>query len=828
MEPVGGGKAAGITLLEVAWSDWTLLYTPREPALEGPHRMAAFLAGLLDRADTWVLLDSDTGIADNTVRKAALPTGDPLLAPRRWFDEHHGDLPTGLGPDTRESHRPEGRWRTGAAATAVIDFIRDGLAECDQVAGQARVHGRQRLVIAQMNLFRCRVYLGGPGLWTAFGEPLPGRPGLPAGGAPPTEAYLDLRFRTHLDGYWLHATLAASTQRVTSPAHTPYPDGAGRRRSPLDEAAEHARLLQRVLTPAFRRSMRTAFPPRRTSVFGHDYRPPRLLVAEGDALGSGPELPRADPPAGLNRMAQLSMGVPDTRSLSIAEGVLNGSVRVYRRFRTNSDDSEIPSYLLVPADVPGPAQEDVIRAVSLRLVNIETQAAAQLYDVATDVEMVSHLVRTYQDVTRRAGQYWDRLALHLPLATGPFRRARPGTWSARKLYQRIQFVQQVLIQGVADIQQLRAAAETHVRRVELEAARLRDEFDMLLTERAVDSACTIRDAICDTGYVERTRREARRVAEEAARAAEIYTALLEAVSSAFDERRARETDQFQSVAIAFATVVSLFGLVNEGFGLWLGNWIQGEVSGFVAFAVILLGVFGVIGLTGYRLLRNVGQLFTTDQFTRKYPDLRAFLDVSRTERLDGIERKQRDRERAVWDPGEFDALRADHLRHWDELDAELVDQFSALIDAPYKLDPVSARDSSSPEALGPRIERWAISALLASERPRSLWTYGLPRLALCYQVLPLPGREVAARHVPMISRSDLELVLRQECGCEAEHVERIVAWGDRQTAALDRGELTAREFTALLDRLGVRTGMSPTLRDRMLELMRERPDGRTG
>jgi hypothetical protein len=811
-------ETAGITLLEVAWSDWTLLYTPRVPEQEGPHRMAAFLTGLLDRADTWVLLDADTAIADNTVRKTGLPAGDPLLAPRRWFAEQHRDLPTDLGPDTHPSHRPEGRWRTGTAAGTVIDFIRDGLAECDQVARQAQVHGRQRLVIAQMNLFRCRVYLGGPGLWTAFGEPWPG---LLKDTPPAAEAYLDLRFRTHLDGYWLHATLAASTQRVTSPAHTPYPDGEGRRLLPLEEAARHAQLLQRVLTPTFRRAMRAGFPPRRTSVFGHDYRPPRLLVADGGALGSGPDLDRNHPPASLPTLAGMAMGVPDTRSLGVAEGVLSGSVRAYRRFRTNSDDSEIPSYLLVPADGPGQVQEDVVRAVSLRLVNIETQAAAQLYDVATDVEMVSHLVRTYQEVTRQAGQYWDRLALHLPVATGPFSRTRPGTWTTRDLYQRIQFVQQVLIQGVADIQQLRPAAETHVRRVELEAARLRDEFDMLLTERAVDSVCTIRDAICDTGYVERTRREARRVAEEANRAAEIYTALLDAVSSSFDERRARETDQFQSVAIVFAVVVALFGFAGEAFGLWLENWIKSAIIGFVAALVTGVIVVGLIILAGWRLLRNVGALATTDQFSEKYPDLRAFLDVSRTERLDGIERKQRDRERAVWDADEFDALQEEHHRHWDKVDRELVGGFSALLDSPYTLDPVTAKDSSSPETLGPRIERWAISALLASERPRSLWRYGLPRLALCYQVLPLPGRESGAPHVPLISRSDLELVLRHECACEAEHVERIVEWGARQTVALRGGELSARQFAARLARLRVRAGMSPTQRDRMLAQMAE-------
>lgn len=810
---------AGITLLEVAWANWSLRFTPRALEHEGPQRMAAFLGALLDRADTWVLLDSDTGIADRTIRKAGLAADDPLLAPHRWFLEHRTELPS--GPDTRPSHRPEGHWRTGAAAAAAVDFIRDGLAECDAIARQARVHGRQRLVITQMNLFRCRVHVGGPGVWTVFGNAAPKEP------PPPAELYLDLRFRTHLDGYWLHATLATSTQRVASAAHTPHPGDGGRGMLPLDEAGERARTFQRVLAPAFRRAVKEGFPLRRTAVFAHDYRPPRLVVASGSALGSGPELDAASPPDGLSGLAGMAMGVPDTRSLGVAQGVLDGSVRAYRRFRTNSDDSEIPSYLLIPEAAPSAAQEDAIRAVSLRLINIETEAATQLYDVATDVEMVSHLVRTYQDVTMRAGQYWDRLALHLPVATGPFSRTQPGVWSTKDLYQRIQFVQQVLIQGVADIQQLRTAADGHVRRVELVAASLRDEFDKVLSERAVDSTCTIRDAICDTGYVERTRREARRVAEEATRATEIYTALLEAVSSAFDERRARETDQFQAVAFAFALVVGLLGLVNEGFGLWLGNWIQSPWVGFATFLMVLGTVLGVITLSGFGLLRNVGQLATTDQFEDKYrglpgredSGLRAYLDMSRTERLNSIERKQRERERAVWDPAEFDRVHLAHHQEWDQVDEDLVGRFTTLIDDPYRPDPVSAQDSSSPDALGPRIERWAIAALLASERPRSLWMYGLPRLAFCYLVLPLPGRETAAAHVPLISHSDLELVLRNQCSCEAEHVERIVAWGARQTERLVDGELTAAEFAAQLGRLGVRSGMSPTQRDRMLAEM---------
>jgi hypothetical protein len=810
---------AGITLLEVAWANWGLLYTPRAPDQEGPARMAEFLGALLERADTWVLVDSDTGIADRTIRASGLTGEHPLLAPRRWFADHLPELPA--GPDTRPSHRPEGRWRTGAAGREAIGFIRDGLAKCDGIARQALVHDRQRLVIAQMNLFRCRVYVSGEGVWTVFGNPPPNAPTQAA------ELYLDLRFRTHLDGYWLHATLATSTQRVASPAHTPHPGDGGRGMLPLDEAGERARTFQRVLAPAFRRAMRGGFPARRTSVFGHDYRPPRLVVASGSALGSGPELDATDPPESLTGLARLAMGVPDTRGLGVAQGVLDGSVRAYRRFRTNSDDSEIPSYLLIPEAAPSAEQEDAIRAVSLRLINIETEAATQLYDVATDVEMVSHLVRTYQDVTTRAGQYWDRLALHLPVATGPFRRARPGLWSTRDLYQRIQFVQQVLIQGVADIQQLRTAADGHVRRVEVVATGLRDDFDKVLSERAVESACTIRDAICDTGYVERTRREARRVAEEATRAGEIYTALLEAVSSAFDERRARETDQFQSLAIAFAAVVGLLGLVNEGFNLWLTNWIKSPLAGFVTFLVVLVTVLGVVALTGFVLLRNVGQLAATEQFEDKYrggpggPGLRAYLDVSRTERLNSVMRKQRERERAVWDPAEFDALQADHHREWDTIDEDLVGQFTALLADPYRLDRVRAQDSSSPDALGPRIERWALAALLASERPRSLWMYGLPRLAFCYQFLPRPGQETAAPHVPLISRSDLELILRNQCACEAEHVEQILAWGSWQTTLVRGGELTTGAFAALLTRLGVRTGMSPVERDRMLAEMRQ-------
>lgn len=854
-------QASGLTMIDVAWSDWGPVYTPRTAEQRSPARLASFLTPLVAVPGSWILVEPDTVTADRTIRGSGLAADDALLAPRRWFDAARRTLP--VGPDTRPSHRDDGdRWRTGRDAVAAVTFVTDGLGRCEDISRSAAVHDRQRLVIAQMNLFRCRVYVGGEQVWSLFGA-------TPPDPRVPVHVHLDLRFRTHLSSYWLHATLSASTLPPASRAHSPLAGDA-----PVADQLAPAELKRSsdafagVLGPRFHDAVEAAFLPRRTSVFGDEYRPPQMWVAHSATLGGGPDLSPDAPSTELCRLTERALRTADPRSLTVAQGVLDGRVRAFRRFLPAG---KVPCYLLVPDVGSRATQEDAVRRVSLRLTNLETEAASELYDIATDVEMLEHLVETYEDVADRAGAFWDQLALHLPVAsTGRrFRRPRSSapTWTTRDLYQRIQLLQQVLVQGVADVQQLRTRAEYHGRRVEEWADKLRDVFDRTLTEHVSTPTESIRDALCSTGYVARTRRAAGRTTASATRISETYAALLSAVSSAFDERRVRETDQFQPLAVVITVAVVAMAFAAEGLGLAIERSIGTAWPAWALFVGVLIVAVGGIARPLYRAFGSIGQLDISADFAREYAQLRAYLDRTRTDRLRQVYEHQAEQERAISTSQEFDDLHLEHATQWQGTDTDLVGGLVTVLSGTYGHAPTVPKDDpdrgwravfnglvrrftghpsvqrgpatpvdvapsapdppvadpsptdTSPADLGGEIERWAFFALLASERPRLFWEFGLPRLTFCYAFYPILPGATGKDGLLLVSRSDFELVLRNQCSGAAEHVEQVITWGRVQTLRATRDGMTAMEFVALLGLICPTSGMSPDERDCMLVRM---------
>ncbi|MGH8884071.1 MAG: hypothetical protein ACRDYX_02625 [Egibacteraceae bacterium] len=726
---------------------------------------------------------------------------DPILAPYRWFKER------------RYADQPE--WHSGAGAQQVVERITNGLEQCGLVATRAWMQGQEELLAAQMNLFACRIYLDPQRAAKLARGPAPGPSMVPA------SACIDLRFREHLDRYWLYATLSVWTYKPSSVKHAPalptHETGEGPWKvTELDDWRVYAETLRK----GFKARVLEHFPPAETKILDREHRPPRFWFAQGDGLPATPEA--ADPISNdVKALARLVLKTPDVRGAGVAAGVIGDQMLVLRRFVPDAG-GELPCYLVIPFRGSAVAQEDEARWLVGTLTDLEASAAAQLFEVATDLDLYAGHLRAYEAVVHQAKVLWDQLALYLPVARGS------------RIHKLIELVHQTLLQGIADLDQVAIQASEAARKVERAASDLKDEFDRTFTERPLPDERSIRyrqsvrSSLTQAGYFDKAARQAERVRKDAEQVQRTYDTLLKGITCAFDERRVRRIDVLQRVGIVFAILVVVFGFVPEAlnavFTIWGGHEQSPDrlvaLAGGALAAMVLFFVAGTWVYLWKQRLSTLG----SRRFRRRHKQLRKFLASCATDRLTRLRDAGWKRvQAALDDPADETRKWENIIKEWEGFDRALARQCAELLDklARDKRAQPPTDKPPRPKDLSRRVERWALKALLVTERPRQFWRFPLLRLTFLYRFYPMMRGELRSSSIPAADEgvaSDVDFNRAVSTQCRADHAEidQIERWAKRQLEQ----RRSAADFVEALDEVGLRAGMTRKDFEAMLKRMR--------
>ncbi|MGH8910404.1 MAG: hypothetical protein ACRD0K_28885 [Egibacteraceae bacterium] len=800
-----------LALVEVSWSIWG--YTRPKPPEWRAELHAKLLEDLLtfrQGASASILHTPQEQQLHDLVRAGSLDlAGDPLLAPYRWFAQR----------------RPPSGWVGESAALGSVALIRDGLAECEALIDRAWLDGSRAALAAQLNLFACRIAVGSART-----------PGDGHGPDLPSYLCLELRFKEHLKEYWLYTSFSIWTHRPQSEAHAPQhgarPPDAGPWTVP--EGVEQLRAeYYEQLRRSLRRLIPDEFPRARMAILERQHRAPRFWIVKGDALPADPaSLPRRAENEVFGALVDVLLGAPDPHTTGVAAGVLQGNALVLRRYIPR-ERGDLPSYLIVPWGGTGVQQEDRTRELVTELTDLVASTSAALFLIGCRVDSNRGLIEVYGVIAQRAARLWDQLALYLPTAKGR---------QLAKAHRYIELIHQVLLQGIADLDLVVTDATAEAQRIEDTAYGLGRRFERAFTERTLAGHQSIRESLTMAGYFDKARQEAEDACQAAAQVRDTYKALLEGITFAFDERRARQTDLLQGFGLAFAVLLGLAAVVPEVAASVLQAYYGPHIQAWIAGGGFAL-IAGVAVVT-LRIYRRRGVLLSK-HYAEQYEKLRAFLERCASDRLSRLQEGDRAGLRAAMGPGGgMDQARQTVNERWNQRDKELAEQCARLLDDLPALKARRRPASWKPEGVGldrwgHRVERWALNALLVSERPRTFRSAPLPRLCLLYRCYPIIGRDLAPAfdRLPdswVVSDSDFRSVIVTQVTNREDAVEEIVRWSRRKAAQLKKrqrdwedggagvptGPAPATAFVKELDDLGIRAQMDPEEVERMLNRMR--------
>jgi hypothetical protein len=799
-----------LALVDVSWSIWgnTRPAPPESRAALHAELLEDLLAFCPDARPSILHMPQEETLHDLVRARSLDLAGDPLLAPYRWFAQR----------------QPPSGWISGRAARDSVAWIRDGLAECEEMIDRAWLEGRREVLAAQLNLFACRIAVdcvpvSGNGL----------DPNLPA------YLCLDLRFKEHLKSYCLFISSVICTQPSsgTHASHaSPHPPAAGLWQLP--EGVEQLRAKYSELRRTLRGLIPDVFPRSGMAVLERQHHAPRFWIVTGGALPTDPvSLPRRADDEAFGALVDLLLSAPDPYTTGVAAGVLQGNALVLRRFVPCARGG-LPSYLIIPWGKNGAQQGDQTFALVRKLTDLEASAAAALSLIERRVDAYRSLIEVYRVIAQRAARLWDQLALHLPTAKGR---------QLAKAHRYIELIHQILLQGIADLDLVATNARAQREHVEDTAYELGHQFEQTFTERALTGHQPIRESLTSAGHFDKARQEAEDSCQAAEQVKDTYKALLEGITYAFDERRARTTDFLQGLGLGLAVLLGLVAVVPEvtasalqEHAAWLQPWIGGGGSALIA----------VVATMMLRTYRRRGVLLSRP-YAKHYEELHAFLEACATDRLTRLQERDRTRLRAAQRAGgDVSEVRMQMDERWNELDKQLAEQCARLLDGlPARK---ARRRPWSPKAggigldhWGRRVERWALSALLVSERPRTFQSFPLPRLCFLYRCYPIIGPDLAPSFDRLpnslaVSDSDFRSVITTHLTSHEDAVEEIVHWSRRKAQELARlrwdritedggGDGTARLgpagcFVQELDGLGIHAQMDPDEVKRMLERMR--------
>lgn len=164
---------------------------------------------------------------------------------------------------------------------------------------------------------------------------------------------------------------------------------------------------------------------------------------------------------------------------------------------------------------------------------------------------------------------------------------------------------------------------------------------------------------------------------------------------------------------------------------------------------------------------------------------------------------------------------------WNQLDRRLALQCSELLDALAK-DEASPPIWSSPPQwsdLAGQVDRWALKAMLVSERPREFWQFALPRLTFLYRFYPMMGSELRssfseAAGADVVSDADFRFTVSTQCSGRRRHIGQITRWARYQIGQPGSSpQSSALDFVEALDGVGLKAGMTRKDFGLMLEAM---------
>ncbi|MGH8884072.1 MAG: hypothetical protein ACRDYX_02630 [Egibacteraceae bacterium] len=808
-----------LVMVDLTWAHYRFPLGDREEPIGERYR--TLLNGLLglheDAADpdAWILHHPQ--LSEEVERALKQPgSDDPILVPYRWFQDQK-PLLEAPSATCRPAHKRGRWWHSGPDATQTVERIADGLNQCGKIATRAWMGRQEALLAAQMNLFACRLYLAPE--WAH--RKLAPQADLPA---PSAHVCIDLRFNERLGErlgrYWLlYATLSAWTHKPSSRAHAPdlaHPTG----HSPYAVKPFHR--YAGALRKGFKECVREHFPTAETTILGRDYRPPQLWYASGPGLPTTRRTVDRLNHNGLNALADVLLCVPDLRSTGVAAGVIREQTLVLRRFVPDAS-GELPCYLVFPFRGRTVEQhEDDARPLVWELANLETAAAAQLFDVTTSLDMHRSHLRAYEAVAHQAEEFWDQLSLYLPVAR---------SLRLIRVHKLIELVHQILLQGIGDLDQVTTMANKAKREVERLAGTLRDQFDCVLTERPLPdkNKQSIRPSLTESGYFEKAAREADRVHKDAEQVQRSYETLLAGITRAFDERRVRGSDVIQRVGFWLAVFVVIFAFVPEALNALFTQPEAWTNNDLVRLSRVGVGGFALFAL-GARVWMWWLGILVSWPFIRLHRRLKKFLSDCQTDRLtrlrdDGWKRVRTALDDSAKDEGpEWDQIFAE----WDELDRDLARRCAYLLDARYPgRDPSDNWGVRPPEFkdLARQVQRWGLTTLLVTERPREFWQFPLPRLTFLYRFYPVMGSElrssfVEATEADVVSDSDFTFTISNQCSGRHDEIDDVKRWALHQVEQSMSQPRPALDFVRALENVGLRAGMTRTEFEAMRERMR--------
>jgi hypothetical protein len=804
-------NASLLVLVDVKWTSWRgRIHIPgtADPWCQHEQFLRSLLCaqpedGQEANFDAWIL--HDPAIRE-TERLIGTTNGDEAAAAKQILtmvrESGRAAPETAPGPGAQ-------RWGTGTAAKETLELLKVGLKECDEQFDRLVIES-PGLVTGLLNLFACRIYLDRSQLHRLAGGPVTPLE-VEAGAC----ACIDFRFQFHSGSYWLYAYLSVWSSEPASPAHTPFPvtiqsSGPRNLRPSVNLETERNRFVKDLSEP-FSRRLYQAFPPVDITVSGWEHRPPRFWVVAGRGAKQAFDVAAERRP--LDAFSRMLLGATST-STGLAEGMLatsSGRARVLRRFLPGED---APGILIIPdPNLSLRDQEDAVRALVYGISDIETEVAAELFDLTVDLEIDDTLIALYASVGHRASVLWDQLAMFLLDAK--------GTKDLDRIHRQIQLIHLMLLQGIADLDLVQSQTQYATAKVAEQAHEVGDRFDSEFTEDSPGVVTSIREGLRTSGYLANAERASARTFATAQRVRAGYQSLIEAIGDAFDDRRVRHTDRIGHLALFVAIGLAGIGLVTEAFGNVLEK-LPSVWSG-VTLASFLM-VFVPIGFMATRKwFKNIGGVTTAD-FSPTYKQLRKYLSNCRTDRLERIREEQivevrrklaepRVNVRSVWN---------EYYDNWDRYDRELTEELACFLDGLERksLEP----DLPDLDELQRGIERWARIGMLISERPRSFSKFPLPRLMLMYRLYPIIRNELKARGVidqKLVADSDLFVGLRLHCTARYDEIATLTEWGRRWELSHNGDALLASDLIAeMAQTLRIRAGMSRESWQAAVQMMR--------
>jgi hypothetical protein len=602
-------------------------------------------------------------------------------------------------------------------------------------------------------------------------------------------AMLDVHFASYLGRLYCHLTLTLRTQRPVPDRHRP-----GIEPRVLDaplSVAEAERFVRRSIGAtqrSFRRWLaRRGFHSIRFRAARPSH-PPAFVFAGADGNSDANGVAAVLGPALFGiRSGHHGSASSDSR----------GDIRVWRQL-VPVDESDRPDdhprYLLIPRrpDRGGPPDQEEAAAALIRACTwLEAVAAANL-DAADTVcgemrgqlEMSDAYLGVCEEVRARAADLWDSLALHL---SG---RGKLLQWAHRS----VELLHHTLLQGVADLAQIRTDVDQQLEKLEATTNVLRERMEHAAAGHAAGGR-QIRASIAASSSLDRMRDDGRRVSSKAVTIYKTYEILLDAMARAFDERRTRESDVVEKAALPLGISVGLFGVVavvqTTVDVTW--NGLAQTIQWAIRAACWGLGAAAVAYLMRIAAsVHKVAQLGSSD-FEKRYQRLTLYLRRSSTMSLAEF---SGDGSAAAAFPDEAT---------WQDKDARLSTELAARWDEIFTPRPrVDGIDGVAEdlEQFRARTEDWCLRALLLAERPRSFAPYLLPQLAVLYRMCSKLARDYVSNSVTLVAPPELRTVLERACGADSAWVNALDKW-------IDEAPFTsAAEALTALQRTGIRAGAS--------------------